>query len=71
MNKKEIGRIIKSNITLIEYAESTVGYSDKFFLMSGAVGFWATKEELKDLYTVLNYYINIEDISECTVEVEE
>jgi hypothetical protein len=70
MNKAKIGTIKKNDIKITEYDSGTHSYSDKFFIQSGPIGFWATEKELKDLYVVLNYYLNIETFSEVEVEVE-
>jgi hypothetical protein len=70
MNKDKIGTIKKNDIKITEYGSGTHSYSDKFFVQSGPIGFWATEKELKDLYIVLNYYLNIETFSEVEVEVE-
>lgn len=68
--RHELGRIEKSNITLIEYAEPDGTTSGAHFLQCGVVGLFATKKELKDLYDVLNYYVNIESFSQCKVKIE-
>lgn len=64
----ESGRVIKGSATLIEYADNENGVPDKFFLQSGVVGLYASMQELKDIYTLLNYYLNIEEISKCKVK---
>ena len=71
MLKREIGRIVKNNIKLIEYGEATHNYSDKFFLQVGVVGLYCTEKELGDLYDALNYYHNIEGINECKLSLGE
>lgn len=70
MNKNAVGSITKGNVKLIEYEGGTHSYSDNFFIQSGAVGFWSTKQELNDLFAVLNYYTNMQDFSECEVIVD-
>lgn len=67
--RNEIGRVIKGNVTLIEYEAPDAETSNKFFLQCGVVGLNATPKELKDLYTVLNYYVNIENFSECNIRI--
>lgn len=67
--KSEIGRVRKGEISLIEYDDSYGGSS--FFLQSGVVGIYATSEELQDIYAVLNYYINLEQFSECSIQIGE
>ena len=68
--RHELGRVEKNNVTLIEYDESDGGISGAHFIQCGVVGLFATKKELKDLYDVLNYYINIESFSQCKVKIE-
>lgn len=70
MNKSKIGEISKNNIKLVEYEEGVPSYSDKFFIQSGPIGFWATRKELEDLHTVLNYYLNINSFMDCEVSVD-
>lgn len=67
--RQETGRINKNNITLVEYADSVHSSNDKFFLISGVVGIHATKEEIIDLHTVLNYYLNMESFTDCTIKI--
>ena len=67
--KNESGRIKKNNVTLIEYDNSPVGFSNKYFIQLGVVGVHCTEKELKDLYTVLSYYVNIEEFAECKLEI--
>lgn len=69
MLRAEAGRIVKDNITLIEYEESIVGFSNNYFLQVGVVGIHFTEKELRNLHTVLNYYVNIEDFANCTIKV--
>jgi hypothetical protein len=69
MLRGEAGRIVKDNVTLIEYEESIVGFSNNYFLQVGVVGLHFTEKELKNLYTVLNYYVNIEEFASCTIKV--
>lgn len=66
---EEIGRIIKNNITLVEYDRSESGSNGSHFIQCGVVGMLASDKELRDLYTVLNYYLNIEDISQCQLRI--
>lgn len=70
MVKKTIGSVKLGNVILTEYDQGTTSYSDAFFVQSGPIGFWSTKKELEDLYTVLNYYLNIEKFTECEVTVD-
>lgn len=59
--------VIKGDIRLTEYKDSTYNYEDRFFLQSGCVGFYLTPKQLKDIATVVNYYLNAEDISDVKV----
>lgn len=68
MNKNIIGQISKNSIKIMEYEDN--GYADKYFVQSGPVGFWATQKELEDLYSVLNYYLNINNLMDCEVIVD-
>lgn len=68
MIKHELGRVVLNDITLIEYSENEV-FRGKYFVQTGVVGVYCTEKELRDLYTVLNYYCNIEDFSQCTIKI--
>jgi hypothetical protein len=70
MIKNEAGRVVLNDITLIEYNEGH-GYHGKYFIQTGVVGVYCTEKELKDLYTVLNYYCNIEDFAQCNIKIGE
>ena len=59
----------KGNIKLTEYTDSTYNYEDKLFLQCTCVGFYLTQKQLKDLYTVVGYYLNAEDITEVKVSI--
>jgi hypothetical protein len=65
----ESGRITKGSATLIEYQENENSIPDKFFLQSGVVGMYASAEELKDIYTILHYYLNIDDLTKCKIKI--
>ena len=69
MIKSETGRIEKNKVTLIEYGDTVVDYSSKFFIQLGVVGLHCTQNELEDLYTVLGYYLNIDNYSQCKVKI--
>lgn len=68
-NKKEVGRMLLGDIQLIEYE-----YEDQsdasFFIQSGVVGFHATKQELNEIYGLLNYYFNMDSINNTVISVE-
>ena len=43
-------------------------------ILSGVVitltlGTFASAQELKDIYTILHYYLNIEDLSKCKIKI--
>lgn len=65
----ESGRIQKGSATLIEYMENENGLPDKFFLQNGVVGMYASLQELKDIYTILHYYMNIDDLTQCKIKI--
>jgi hypothetical protein len=58
MSEKEIGRLLYNNLTLIEYGEPD--NRNSFFIQSGVVGFYASDDELYDLYSLLSYYYNMD-----------
>jgi len=63
------GVVKKGNIKLTEYVDSVYGYDDKFFIQCSCVGFYLTKKDLKDLLTVVHYYLNVDEISEISVSI--
>lgn len=67
MIKHEVGRMLLNNITLIEYKTNEPTY----FIQSGIAGFNATSEELFDLYSLLNYYFNIDSINNTVISLTE
>lgn len=71
MPKHEVGRVTKNNVSLIEYGEGTLNYSDNYFIQVGVVGFYCTRKELEDLFTTLNCYINLDSITDCTIKIKE
>jgi hypothetical protein len=68
--KKELGRVKKNNVTLIEYDPSDGLLGGNYFVQCGVVGLFANEKQLKDLSDVLNYYLNIEDFAQCKVVIE-
>lgn len=66
--KREVGRVLLGKVTLVEYEDN----SDKknFFVQCGIAGFYASGEELHDLYAVLNYYSNIDAIDDIVVSIK-
>jgi hypothetical protein len=69
--KREISTLQKNDIVLVEYSDPTFTYDDSFFLRCTCVGFYMTKQQLRDLHSVLNYYINIEDFMDVEVKIGE
>lgn len=67
MQNKEVGRLVYNNLTLVEYEEPENRSS--FFLQSGVVGFYATDDELYDLYALLSYYYNMETANNVVISV--
>jgi hypothetical protein len=59
----------KGNIKLTEYTDSTYNYEDKLFLQCTCVGFYLTPKDLKDLYTVIHYYLNADEITDVEVMI--
>ena len=59
----------KGHIKLTEYYDSTYNYEDKLFLQCTCVGFYLTPQELRDLYTVVGYYLHADDITEVKVSI--
>lgn len=70
MNKNRIGQISKGSVKIVEYDTDNLNYSDKYFIQSGPVGFWATQKELEDLHSILNYYLNMNTFMDCEVIVD-
>jgi hypothetical protein len=68
MSNKEVGRLVYNNLTLIEYEEPEEKSS--FFIQSGVVGFYATDEELYDLYSLLSYYYNMDTANEVVINLK-
>ena len=67
---QQLARLVKNDITLVEYQDSTHIESDKYFVQSGVVGFFATKKQLEDLYDILNYYLNMDNFSQCKIIID-
>lgn len=67
----QLAKLVKNDITLIEYQDSTHVESDKYFIQSGVVGFFATKKQLQDLHDILNYYLNMENFEQCTIIIDD
>jgi hypothetical protein len=67
--KQELAKLSKNNISLVEYSEATHGYDDRMFIQCGVVGFFVNRSEVKDLFDVLNYYLNIENFKDCYITI--
>lgn len=65
--KSENGRLLKGNVRLIEYGNGSNSI-ENYFIQVGVAGLFLSQKELNDLYTVLNYYKNIDDIAQCELE---
>ena len=68
MSNKEIGRLVYNDLTLIEYEEPEEKSS--FFIQSGVVGFYATEDELYDLYSLLSYYYNMDTANNIVISLK-
>lgn len=69
--KQQMAKIEKGNVKIIEYGEGTYNYQDKVFIQVGVAGIFCTQKDLKDLFTVINYYTNIEEFDSCTIKVDD
>jgi len=68
MPSLETAKLYKDNVCLTEYLDQV---PEKYFIQVGIAGIHATKQELVNLYNILNYYINIDNFSECTIKIGE
>lgn len=68
MKDKEVGRLVYNNLTLIEYEE--LNSESSFFVQSGVVGFYASSDELYDLYSLLSYYYNMETADNIVISIK-
>lgn len=69
MSILETASVEKGNIKLTEYSEASLGYDGKYFIQNTCVGFYLSKKELVDLATVVNYYLNADEITEVKVRI--
>jgi len=70
MIRKEAGRILLDNITLIEYDDShnnTLNYH----IQCGIAGFFANERELRSLHAVLNYYYNLDSWNDIVLTIND
>lgn len=65
----EIGRLVLNNIILIEY--DLANGSKTFFIQCGVAGFYATENELNDLFYALNYYKHIDNNENIVISVKD
>jgi hypothetical protein len=70
MTRRTNAKLVKNKVALTEYSEGTYSSGDKLFLQSGIAGFFLTREELKDVFDILNYYLNIESFQSCAIEID-
>jgi hypothetical protein len=68
--KRESIRLRKNKASLTEYSDGTLASDNKLFLQSGIAGFFLSRKELEDINTIVNYYLNIDQFSDCYVEIE-
>ena len=68
--KRESIKLRKNKASLTEYADGMLDTNNKFFIQSGIAGFFLNYKDLEDLSAIINYYLNIEQFSECYVEIE-
>lgn len=59
----------KNNIKLTEFNEPTFTHFDKVFIQIGCCGLYANHNELRDLFTVINYYLNADELTEVNVTI--
>jgi len=69
MMKKQNGRILLDNITLIEY-ENIDEDNNTCFVQCGVTGFYLNQQEIKALYAVLGYYLNIDLMNDIVLSVD-
>lgn len=67
MSKQESGRMLLNNASLIEYEDEIGG--NTFFLQLGIAGFYASELELRDLYSLLNYYYNMDAVENTVISL--
>lgn len=66
MKSQIVGSLKKGNISLVEYEDSRL-----FIQNGGVVGFFLTEQEAQDMLTLLNYYLNLEEINACEMKIGE
>jgi hypothetical protein len=66
MNNFIINKMKKGNVTIAEYADPNTNEPIKTFVSCGIMGFYADEQEMHDLRLLLDYYMNIESISDIT-----
>jgi len=68
---QQLARLVKNDISLVEYGDALKAIDDRYFIQSGIVGFFANKKQLQDLYDILNYYLNIENFEQCQIVIDD
>jgi hypothetical protein len=68
---QQLARLVKNDISLVEYGDALQAIDDRYFIQSGIVGFFANKKQLQDLYDILNYYLNIENFEQCQIVIDD
>lgn len=69
--KRETIKLRRNRVSLTEYQDGGSSLdNNKLFLQSGIAGFFLSRKELEDIYTVVNYYLNIDKYSDCYVELD-
>lgn len=56
--------ISKGSIKITEYSNSETDEVLRTYVQNGILGFFATRQEMLDLSLLLDYYLNIEEISQ-------
>ena len=69
MSKEIFGTIRKGDVVLVEYGDGTYSHDDNIFVQCGIVGMFLNKKDLADLFTILNYYINMENFTDCKIKI--
>jgi len=62
VDRFDINKISKGNISIVEYCKEGSEEVEKVFVSCGIMGFYADSNEMRDLRLLLDYYLNIESI---------
>lgn len=60
----ELLDISLGDIKIVEYINKSTQEVEKVYVQNGILGFFVSEDEMKDLFTLLNYYMNIERIND-------